>query len=308
VTQEVPVQEHLSIADRAPARSSRVRIERGLYERRGRLEIQTYVDGKVVWKQLPEGTSLARARKAREAARVDIARGDAVSPSKATLASVAEAFFEEFESKVATGEKAERTLELYRQRWSTHLDSTLGPKPVQSLRALHVTELMNDLRKSGLSSWTIRGVYLVLVRVLKFAIVNGLIVRSPLENFEPPRAKRKSEPRCLIDEECGKLHAAAVNGWRPMVALAAFGGMRLSELLGLTWKDVDLAQGHDPRPLPTLDREGPGQERRARGQAGETDAAEDRSGGARRVPDPGRSVRTAQGPQDRASCARSCGT
>ncbi|MGE5689176.1 MAG: tyrosine-type recombinase/integrase, partial [Pseudomonadota bacterium] len=60
---------------------------------------------------------------------------------------------------------------------------------------------------------------------------------------ERPKVRAASKPRVLSHEELEALLAHVSDAYRPLIATAAFSGMRLSELLGLRWQDVDLDEG-----------------------------------------------------------------
>jgi integrase len=105
--------------------------------------------------------------------------------------------------------------------------------------------MIAELRTAGYAGWTIRGILVALSRILGTATRRGLIPANPvrkLERSERPSVTRR-EMRCLSREEIGKLLAAALPTYRSILATAIFTGLRLSELLALTWADVDFAAG-----------------------------------------------------------------
>jgi integrase len=63
-----------------------------------------------------------------------------------------------------------------------------------------------------------------------------------LERSERPKRKRR-EKRILTGEEIEALLRATSKTYRPIIATAIFTGLRLSELLGLWWGDIDLDDG-----------------------------------------------------------------
>ena len=63
-----------------------------------------------------------------------------------------------------------------------------------------------------------------------------------LERGERPTVERR-EMRTLDREEIASLLAASRPLYRPLLATAVFTGLRLGELLGLTWHDVDFETG-----------------------------------------------------------------
>lgn len=81
--------------------------------------------------------------------------------------------------------------------------------------------------------------------VLRFALRRGWIVDDPiakLEHGERPRPEPRVQ-RVLGRDEVARLLACCADRYRPLVATALYPGMRISELLGLVWDDVDLDAG-----------------------------------------------------------------
>jgi integrase len=95
------------------------------------------------------------------------------------------------------------------------------------------------------AGWKTRGAVMVLSLVLDFAVRRGFAVANAvarLERKERPRVERR-EMRVLERDEIQKLLAAAPDRYRPLLATAVFTGLRVGELLGLTWADVDFDAG-----------------------------------------------------------------
>ena len=66
-------------------------------------------------------------------------------------------------------------------------------------------------------------------------------VARDLDRDDRPGGGRKTEPRYLAADELDRLLAAMGDTFRPVGAVCAYAGLRLSEALGLRWRDVDLA-------------------------------------------------------------------
>lgn len=228
---------------RVQARDSKGEPIANVWERSGKYEVQwTDSNRKTRFKMCPASVRTPKQAKAfREKLLVDDREGRSVAPSARTVASLWKEFEADFEGQVLSGERSRRTLELYRQRWSTHLEPKLGSVKAQALRKTDVSSLVADLRRQGKSPWTIKGIYGLLGSIVDFALEHDLIAVSPmLSKKRQPKGKPKSEPRTLTDQECERLVAGAPEGWRAMMETAVWTGLRLSELLGLTWADVDL--------------------------------------------------------------------
>ena len=61
-------------------------------------------------------------------------------------------------------------------------------------------------------------------------------------HHERPRIEKRNQ-RVLSHEQISALLDASLPCYRPLLATAIYTGLRLNELLGLTWQDVDLGQG-----------------------------------------------------------------
>ena len=193
-----PHRTDLKRGPRVLARDKQGRPVTGVYTRGGRFIVQ-YTDstGRVRFKTT-EARSLTEARAEREKLRVDVRSGEAVVPSKVKLVDVAQDFLSTFESLVLAGEKSECTLELYRQRWRTHLEPKLGRLSIQQVRPEHIARLLEELRRTGLAPWTIKGVDALLGSIFAHAMTRGLIAESPLKRLsksESGRAGRASPKR-----------------------------------------------------------------------------------------------------------------
>jgi integrase len=92
----------------------------------------------------------------------------------------------------------------------------------------------------------VKGVYTLLGNILNHAMARGLIAESPLKRLskaERPKPRTNSKARVLTHDEIRRLLGHALKTYRPVLATAVFSGMRLSELLGLRWQDVDFGVG-----------------------------------------------------------------
>ena len=80
---------------------------------------------------------------------------------------------------------------------------------------------------------------------MRFARRRGWIVADPVERLERderPRPERRRQ-RVLGRAEIERLVAACAPRDRLMLATVLYTGLRISELLGLVWDDVDFAAG-----------------------------------------------------------------
>ena len=150
-----------------------------------------------------------------------------------------------YERKVAAGDRRERTLEHHRYNLDRHLLPALGLCLMRAITVDDVAELLIGLRAQGRSEKTTAGALATLNSIVRFAIRNGWIINNPLaklESGERPHPVRRRQ-RVLGRDEIGRLLARCPGRYRTLIVTALYTGMRTSELLGLTWQDIDLRGG-----------------------------------------------------------------
>lgn len=130
-----------------------------------------------------------------------------------------------------------------------HILPHLGDMAVSQLSPLRIahwtTLLANKPSRRGkgtLSDKTVRHVYVTLATVCNWAVEHELITVSPMAKTHTPKARR-TRPRFLDDDQAVELLRQLAHeedlGFRCSVLLALFCGLRLSEVCGLTWSDVN---------------------------------------------------------------------
>jgi len=136
------------------------------------------------------------------------------------------------------------TQAVYRNAIETHLRKRWERTRLDAISANDVARLVSDLRASGRAEWTIAGILGALGQVFRHAMTRlGWLGTNPttlLGKGERPRMSATPRRRIYERDELAQTLASAQEPMRTLFALAAVTGARLSELLGLTWGDVDL--------------------------------------------------------------------
>jgi integrase len=247
-TTEVPVMAVLEVTPSEPeTRGKRKRVGRGIYERSGGFEIcYPLASGKMKFEKLPRHIDTkTKAESERRKRLVAVEEGTAPVHSKATLDDVAADFFEAFAAKARNGRRSERTQRLYEQRYRTHLQPKLGSTRVQKITSADIVRLITELDNAGKAPWTTKGILTTLASILKYAVRHEHIHVSPMSQLgeEVPSGERRKEARALDVDQCGKLIANTAEGWKVLVSVLVFCGLRISECLALRWEDVDYEAG-----------------------------------------------------------------
>lgn len=164
----------------------------------------------------------------------DIAARPAPPARETTLAEFAAEWFETY-VKVNNKPSSQRAKRFY---LDGHLLPAFGARPLSSIRTEDVERYKAQKSASGLAPKTVNEHLGTLGLILRTAREWGVAAAEP--KLRPMRVP-PSTPRFLSAEEADRLVAAAEAPWRAMVAVALDTGMRLGEICGLAWADVDLA-------------------------------------------------------------------
>ena len=120
----------------------------------------------------------------------------------------------------------------------------LGEHTLQEIRPRHIDEWLKNLAKKGLAHGTIQQTKTILSIALKYAIYPAELIRAnPCAGLSIPRSAPKQiiERTVITPEQAAALFEH--ERYRPVLKLLYHTGMRMSEVLGLTWDDIDLERG-----------------------------------------------------------------
>ncbi len=139
--------------------------------------------------------------------------------------------------------KAPKTYSSYAETVRVHLSPALGRIHLTKLSPQDVQMLLSSKTASGLSPTTVRYIRTVLRIALGRAEKWGMVARNAAALVDPPRAVR-TEVRPMTVEEARKF-LAVIEGDRleAVYRVAISLGLRMGEVLGLSWDDVDLSAG-----------------------------------------------------------------
>jgi integrase len=237
----------------------RRRVERGIFKRitgagETRYEV-SYIDsdGRQRWRTV---STLTEARRLRAELVTRVAGGDRVAPSKATLEEFAAEWLAQQRPRLRAS-----THRLYGSYLAQHVNPRLGNRKLSSITVDDVAALISDMEQGWryrerdgrlvrvegkpFAAWTIRGVLVVLGRVLGRATRLGIINSNPvrrLEKEERPKSQRREFPS-LDRDAIGTLIANTPTRYRTLIAVSVLTGIRQGEALGLRWQDIDLKAG-----------------------------------------------------------------
>ena len=146
-------------------------------------------------------------------------------------------------------EKLERsTLEQYRRHAELHIIPLIGTIKLNRFNLPEVRGFQDKMRETGRSAALTRKVTASLSSIMSDAQERGLAAHNPVRER---KRRSKATARHRVQLEVGvripttsqirTLLSAATGYSRALFATAALAGLRLSELRGLRWQDVDFA-------------------------------------------------------------------
>ena len=134
-----------------------------------------------------------------------------------------------------------------------HLIPALGKKQLQKLTTDDIQEMINNMQTDGLAPATISRHYKTLKQALKKAVQLGKIRFNPADNAELPE-NRKTEIKFLSSDEQDALKKIIPDNTSGRAIRFLLGtGMRVSELCGLKWTDLQSDGIHVERSNMTIE-------------------------------------------------------
>jgi integrase len=222
---------------RTRARDSRGRPVPGLYVRDGRFIAGAKIDGHWTMHTL-DAETLTDARRERESWLAGLREGRIAAPARATF------------DDVFTDWQAARNLSKDTRNHERHVASkrlsSLLERRVQDVTATEIAALLREQRERY-APYSCAQTYRILAGTFGHARRRGLVTRNPIDGLAPterPKKRAKRKIARLDDATLGRLvNAASSERWRAAFGLAAYAGLRLGEVRGLRWEDIDLAAG-----------------------------------------------------------------
>src|SRR5262249_4855227 len=150
--------------------------------------------------------------------------------------------------KYVTLKKRERaTVAGYQQHVTKHIVPRLGGTKLAALTTPRVEKFRDQLLEA-MSPALAKKVLGSLKSILKDAKRRGTVAQNVAADVKVDMSGRKAKLQVGKDiptrDEIKRMIDAAAEGWeRALLMVAAFSGLRASELRGLRWKDVDLKRG-----------------------------------------------------------------
>lgn len=175
--------------------------------------------------------------------------GQKQAPSRETIRGFYKGWIDSYRGRTKRGLE-DTTRSEYRSSFDLHVLPLIGGMKLRDLTPKGFREWMEEMERKGRSPNTIRKARVALSAMLATAVEEDAIATNPATGvrYIPSAAAQQRHPkrkrRELTGGDVGAILSAMDERWRVFFALLTQTGVRIGEMLGLTWGNVEL--GDDP--------------------------------------------------------------
>lgn len=203
-------------------------------------------DGRYMWRFKYAGTTysgyskkISEAKKSMRDKRYEVEHG--IYSKEQNI--IYDAWFNEWIEVYKSAVCKPSTINLYKNVYNRYIKKIFGKKQVKSLRAEVIQKFVNEMA-GKYSKAVVSTINFLLYDSLQQAVRNRIIARNPMENNTPPKYKNSEKKKALTAEtERIFLNAAKESCYYPLYRMASLTGMRIGEILGLRWQNIDFDKG-----------------------------------------------------------------
>ncbi len=127
----------------------------------------------------------------------------------------------------------------YTVKVENHIKPAIGHYKLKALRKDIIRKFVNGLSDKGLAPATVEAIFRLLHNALETAVDEGMIVRNVADRVQLPKAPKPEIKPLSKGEQAVFVEKAKETYMGDMYIFGLCTGMRLGELLGLKWSDID---------------------------------------------------------------------
>jgi integrase len=188
------------------------------------------------------GQTIAEVKGKRAAFETDVARGEWREQSRVTFADYAVDWIATYEGRTAGGIRPE-TRDEYERSLDRDATPFFGRMRMAEIEPRDVRRFVAIVKGRGVSPNTVRLAVAPLRALMATAVEDGVIRSNPCAGIRLSTKRAdvdEEQAKALTPEEYERLLAHTPESWQLLVRVLAETGLRISELVALTWRDVDL--------------------------------------------------------------------
>lgn len=211
----------------------------GIYKRGNRFSVR-YTDrlGRQRFRSAP---TLAEAQILKAILAADVARGELREVSRETFAAYARPWIKNYTGRTSNGIREATRLD-YERDLESYIIPTLGRRRLNEIELRDIKELAISLQQRGLAPATIRNALAPVKALFATALEEGVLRINPTSGLRIARRKtgEMEKVKALTEDEITRLIDQIPENHRLFVRFLLHSGLRISEAIGLQWRDIDL--------------------------------------------------------------------
>ncbi len=168
----------------------------------------------------------------------NLQKGIITNPTEMTLAEWLDFYMLEYKKQYVKP----TTYNNYTVKVKNHIKPAIGHYKLKALRQDIIQKFVNSLSGKGLAPSTVIDVFKVLNNALETAVDDGLIVRNVANRVKLPKTTKPQITVLTQEQQNAFVEQAKVTYMGVVYIFDLCTGMRLGELLGLKWQDIDFEQ------------------------------------------------------------------
>ena len=135
------------------------------------------------------------------------------------------------------------TVKTYRTRFG-HIRPVIGDMLVRDVKPIHCQKIFTDMAEKGYTRSTINFTKIALHSILDFACENDIILVNPCKKSVKSDIGKSTEPKRALDISEQREFLKCIAGFRfeNQYRFVLQTGLRVGELIGLKWSDVDFKE------------------------------------------------------------------
>lgn len=157
-------------------------------------------------------------------------------------------WFFRWEKEYRVGKVRETTLQHNHAHYMCHFADNIGRMKLNEVKQIDIVKIYNQMKADGARNASLERYHTILMLLFKAAVDNDLIESSPAQGALSLPDEKAIEKRVVTEEEEEiffdyVLHNGYHRKLAPLFTVGFGTGMRIGEILALTWKDIDFENG-----------------------------------------------------------------
>jgi len=130
----------------------------------------------------------------------------------------------------------------YSNHINNHIKPFFGTCQLADLHSLHMQKFVNELSSKGLSPASVYSVIKVLKCAIKKAYRTDLIQKEVTQGLDLPKGEKAPRKPFTVEQQEAFIEIAKTTQHGNVFIFGLFTGMRIGELLGLRWQDINIEE------------------------------------------------------------------